>query len=77
MAYVHARNQTKTLLRKVKRNFEKYVSDDAKTNPKKFWSYVRRKMKTRAGIAPLQRSVNDPTTLCFPEKEKGSILACL
>ena len=74
MAYVRARNQTKTLLRKAKRNFEKDVSDDAKTNPKKFWSYVRGKMKTRAGIAPLLRSVNDPTTLCFSDKEKASIL---
>ena len=74
MAYVRARNQTKTLLRKAKRNFEKDVSDDAKTNPKKFWFYVRGKMKTRAGIAPLLRSVNDPTTLCFSDKEKASIL---
>ena len=31
-------------------------------------------MKTRAGIAPLLRSVNDPTTLCFSDKEKASIL---
>ena len=82
MACVHARNQTKTLLRKAKRNFEKDILNDAKTNPKKFWFYVRGKMKTQAGVAPLLRSVNDPTTLCFSDKEKASILqnnfvACL
>jgi hypothetical protein len=53
LLYVRARNRAKSILRKTKMMFEKNISDNAKSNPKKFWSYVRSKMKTRAGIAPL------------------------
>ena len=68
------RNQVKTLLRKAKRNFEKDTSNNAKSHPKKIWSYVRRKLKTRAGVAPLLKDVNDPDSLQFDDMEKARIL---
>lgn len=74
LLYVRARNRAKSLLRKTKMMFEKNISDNAKSNPKKFWSYVRSKMKTRAGIAPLLRNPNVPSSLCFTDQEKARIL---
>ena len=74
LEYVRVRNQVKTLLRKAKRNFEKDISNNAKSQPKKFWSYVRRKLKTRAGIAPLLKDVDDPDSLQFDDAEKARIL---
>ena len=74
LSYVRARNKTKTLLRKAKKSFEKDVATDAKKNPKKFWAYVRSKMKTRAGISPLLKNNDEPDSLCFLDKEKADIL---
>ena len=74
LQYTRARNKVKTLLRKAKRNFERDISNNAKSSPKKFWSYVRRKMKTRAGIAPLLQNPDDKNSLKFSDLEKASIL---
>ena len=60
LQYTRARNKVKTLLRKAKRNFERDISNNAKSSPKKFWSYVRRKLKTRARIAPLLENRTTP-----------------
>ena len=72
--YVRVRNKVKTMMRRTKRNFERDISTCAKTNPKKFWSYIRRKLKTRAGIAPLLEDPEDPDSLRYSDIDKANIL---
>lgn len=72
--YVRARNKVKTMMRRTKRSFERDISTCAKTNPKKFWSYIRRKLKTRAGIAPLLEDPEDPDALQYSDIDKANIL---
>ena len=61
-------------MRKATRNFEKSIARSSKMNPKLFWAHVRRRMKTKAGVAPLLESKEDKTSLKFGDKEKASIL---
>ena len=74
LEYVRARNKVKTLVRQAKKKVERDISRDAKKNPKKFWSYVRRKMKTRANISPLLENPEDPDSLKYTDAEKAEIL---
>ena len=61
-------------MRKAKRNFEKDIANKSKQNPKAFWSYVRSKLKTKAGVAPLLEKADDKTSIRFDDKEKADIL---
>ena len=61
-------------MRKATRSFEKSVACSAKSNPKSFWSYVRRRMKTKSGVAPLLENVGDKSSLKFGDDEKACIL---
>ena len=74
LAYTRARNKVKRLLRQSKRMFEKAVASRSKTNPKEFWKYVRRKMKTKSGVSPLLEDTKDPGSLKFGDKEKANLL---
>ena len=51
--YTRQRNKVRSMTRKLQRDLEKDVSKQAKTNPKKFWNYVKRKMKTSTGVSDL------------------------
>ena len=62
------------MLRKAKRSYEKGISVQCKTNPKGFWAYVRSKMETRSGIAPLLENPKDPDSLKFDDLDKANIL---
>ena len=46
LTYAKARNRVKTTMRQAKRKFEKGIANNSKTNPKAFWSHIRRKLKT-------------------------------
>ena len=61
-------------MRKAKRNFEKDVAQKSKNNPKTFWSYVRSKLKTKAGVGPFLANVKDKTSSKFTDVEKANIL---
>ena len=74
IAFTKARNKVSTMMRKATRNFEKSIARSSKMNPKLFWAHVRRRMKTKAGVAPLLESKEDKTSLKFGDKEKASIL---
>ena len=50
------------------------IADSAKTNPKPFWSHVRRRLKTKEGIAPLLENPEDKSTMKFWDEEKANIL---
>ena len=73
-AYAKARNKVKTLMRKAKRNFERDIAKNSKNKPKAFWSYVRSKLKTKAGVGPLLADVNDKSSTKFTDEEKANIL---
>ncbi len=51
--YCRVRNQVRKLTRRLHKIYELEIAKDAKTNPKKFWSYVKSKTKTRDGISDL------------------------
>ena len=74
VVYTKARNKVKRLIRHSKRMFEKVVASKSKTNPKEFWKYVRKKLKTKSGVSPLLEDRKDPNSLRFEDKEKAEIL---
>jgi len=52
--YAKARNQARWTCRKMKKEFEKKIAQEAKTNPKAFYNYVNSKLKVRSGVADLE-----------------------
>ena len=64
----------KRLMRKVKRDFEKNICNCPKENPKRFWWYIRHKLKTKSGVAPLLENVNDRDSMKFDDQDKADIL---
>jgi len=52
--YRKKRNQVRAMTRKIQKETEKGIARDAKKNPKKFWRYVKNKLKTRTGISDLE-----------------------
>lgn len=73
-SYNKVRNRVKTMMRKAKRKLEKDIVHKSKETPKAFWSYVRSKLKTNSGIAPLFENINDKSSIRFDNKEKADIL---
>jgi hypothetical protein len=74
--YCQIRNQTRRQTRKSKKNFERKLAQDVKNNPKKFWSYVNAKTKTRVGVPNLSKSGNEKgKDLTVNDQEKADILA--
>ena len=74
--YCQARNQTRRLTRKAKRDYEKKLAHEVKQNPKKFWKYVNSKTKSRSGIPDLNKDPdggNGETT--GSDQEKAEVLA--
>ena len=71
--YCKFRNQVRNLTKKARRNKEVEISKDAKENPKKFWSYVNNKTKTKPGIPNLQKS-DDKDDITKSDKEKAEVL---
>lgn len=69
--YLKARNKSKKVVRNAKRNFERTVIANIKTNPKSFWSYIRDQTKTKSGIPDLLDS-ND--NLVYEDKSKADLL---
>ena len=74
LAYTRARNRVSQMMRKATRKFERNVASSSKLNPKSFWAYVRRRMKTKCGVSPLLEDVNDKSSLRFGDDEKARIL---
>ena len=70
--YCKARNQVKRMTRQVRKNIEKDIAKQAKTNPKRFWNYVNSKTKTRQGISQLQ--MPDKKTMTENDSDKADVL---
>ena len=47
--YARANNQVRWESRKARKNFEKNIAHEAKSNPKAFWAYIKSRLKTRDG----------------------------
>ena len=65
------RNQTKFICRKAARDYERMIAGDTKDNPKAVFSYAKKKMKTKSGIADLIKSDN---TMASSSKDKANVL---
>ena len=73
-AYNKSRSKVKKLIRQSKRLFEKGLASVSKSDPKRFWKYVRNKLRTKSGVAPLLHDKKNPNSLKFDDKEKAEIL---
>ena len=51
--YIRQRNKIRAMTHKLQRDLENDISRQAKSNPKKFWNYVKGKMKTRTEVSDL------------------------
>ena len=74
LSYTRIRNKVNTMIRQTKRKFEKDVALKSKSNPKAFWSHIRRRLKTKTGVAPLLENNNDKCSAKFSDSEKANIL---
>eukprot|EP00111_Clytia_hemisphaerica_P017404 TCONS_00051471-protein len=72
--YVRWRNAADRALTRSKREFEKKISEQSKTNPKRFWKYVRSNLKARTGIHPLLENPNNENSIKYDDKSKANIL---
>ena len=54
--YCTLRNKVRKLTKAARKAQEKEIAAESKSNPKKFWSYVNNKTKTRPGVANLYKS---------------------
>lgn len=71
LKYAQARNQAKWECRKAKRDFEKKLAKESKSNPKAFYKYVNSKLKTKSGIGNLDKPDGGKATT---DKEKAESL---
>ena len=69
--FKQAKNQLRSLTRRLRRNFENEIARDAKSFPKKFWSYVKSRTKTRSKIPILRRK--DGTKASTPEEKAEAL----
>ena len=52
--YIQHRKACKKKVRSVKKDYEKRIIKESKSNPKVFWKYIQSKTKTASGISPLR-----------------------
>jgi len=76
-AYVKARNTAKSLIKRYQRETCKHIAASAKTNPKKFWSYVNSKTTVKSEIPNLVRGTLPDGTKDFTSSshEKAEVLS--
>ena len=58
LQYKKLKNQIRRLTRQAKKITEKHIAKEAKNNPKKFWAYGQRKLKTGTAIPDLVKTTN-------------------
>ena len=62
------RNKVSRLIKEAEIKFETDVANEAKTNPKKLWKYIKSKTKVKSGIAPLLNRKTKKVTVNDQEK---------
>ncbi len=68
--YCRARNQVRRLTRRLHKSFEAEIAKNAKTNPKRFWAYVKSKTKTKDGISDLYIKDADDQVVSMTESDE-------
>ena len=63
------RNKVKSLTRQAKREYEKSIAIQAKSNPKKLWNYARSETNVKTGINDLDYK-DESGQLCTTKSEK-------
>ena len=61
------KNELRSLTRKLRMQFEKGIAENIKVSPKKFWSYVKSKTKTKSKI-PILMKMDGSEAVTAPEK---------
>ena len=69
LAYARIRKQARWECRKTKKEFERSLAKEAKSNPKAVFSYANSRMKTRSGIADLE--TEEGTSVTYLEKSEA------
>ena len=69
--YLKAKNALRSLTRKLRLDFESEIANDIKSEPKKFWAYVKSKTKTRSKIPSLQK---EDGSKALTASEKAEVL---
>jgi len=73
--YKSARNAVSREIRKITRNEQHEVALQCKLNPKKFWSYINSKRKTKTSIGDLVTTDNGGNILIASDnKQKAEVL---
>ena len=74
--YNKVRNKAGKLVKQARKNYEKNLAKEAKTNPKKVWKYINLKSKVKEGIGELCKDTNNPKSeKTKDDGEKADILA--
>jgi len=74
--YNKVRNKAGKMVRRARKNYEKNLAKEAKTNPKKVWKYINLKSKVKEGIGDLRKDTNNPKSeKTKDDHEKANILA--
>ena len=55
MRYLRAKNDLRSLTRRLRLNFENSIAQDIKLHPKTFWAYVKSRTKTKSSIPSLKK----------------------
>ena len=69
--YVFQRNRTTEMLRKAKRTYEENLAKSSKTQPKRLHRYIRKRLKVKAVVGPLEKGNGQLTE---NDKENAEIL---
>ena len=73
--YCRTRNKVKNMMKFFRKNKERDISFNAKTNNKAFWKYINSKTKSTSGIASLHANHLDVNSILVDNnKEKANIL---
>ena len=60
--YVEIRNAAKANVYRERKNMEKKIAEEAKDNPKSFWTYIRKQTRSCQGVHPLVKPNGEKTT---------------
>ena len=71
--YNQAKNELRSLTRKLREQFEMRIAQNIKISPKSFWSYVKSKTKTRAKIPPLKKADDTEAVTAYDKAETLNI----
>ena len=69
--YIQARNESARMIKNSKREHQKNIAKNCKSNPKTFWKYINAQRKVKDNIAPLWDGVSNYIT---DDKGKADIL---